>query len=72
MHSSWMRTARTGGLCPVGGSLSSGVVFSLPLSEGTWEKRQTPKRNMGPGGQTGTDIILRPPPMDRIKNDRRE
>ena len=36
--------------------------------EGTWNQAQNPilpRRNMGPGSQTGSDIILRPHPCEQ-------
>ena len=38
-----------------------------PSQEGTWDQGQRPPRkNMGPGSQTGSDIIQRPPPVSRM------
>ena len=36
--------------------------------EGRWDQTETPRRNIGPGSQTGCDIIQRPPWTDTCKN----
>ena len=70
LHSSRMRSARSlpyRGVSVQGslsrGSLSMGLsVRETPL-EATWDQGQRPpERNMGPGSQTGSDIIRRPLP----------
>ena len=39
---------------------SMGPETDIPL-EGTWDQRQILSVNLGPGSQTGSDIIQRPP-----------
>ena len=66
MHSNRMHTVRC--LLYGEGSLSRGLCPHVtrdkdPL-EGTWDQKQRPpKRNNGPGSQTGNDILQRPLPL---------
>ena len=42
-------------------------LIQRPVLEGTWDQAQRPpRRNMGPGSQTGSDIIHRPSPVNRM------